>query len=526
MRITRSALERLYLVGLELKRRIPWVPQEGPQTMAFESEADIIGFGGAAGGGKTDLACGKALRCHRRAAVFRRVGTEMQGIEDRFEELIGSKDGFNGQKRVWRRVRPDGVKQQIEFGSLPNLGDERGWQGRPHDLKVFDEAANFLEAQVRFLLGWLRTTHKGQRCQALLTFNPPTSAEGRWIIDFFAPWLDPKHPNPAKPGELRWFATLKGKDIEVPDARRFIFNDDGTRNYDFDPKDFRRERQVLVIRPKSRTFIPSKVTDNRFLMDTEYVSQLQALPEPLRSQMLNGDFMAGVQDDIWQVIPTAWVDAAMARWEEQRLAFNGVKPPMDSLGVDVARGGGDETTLAPRYGNWYDELDAHPGKETPDGHAVAGLVVARLRDRAVIHIDVIGVGASPYDILNVGHQTVGVNVAEKSLSTDRSGKLRFANLRSQLWWDMREALDPDNNQGVALPPDKRLRADLTAPRWELRGPIIKVEGRDEIIDRIGRSPDRASALILAQIDTPKVANLPGAHNRTKRGEYDPYSNMR
>ena len=30
-----------------------------------------------------------------------------------------------------------------------------------------------------------------------LTFNPPTTAEGRWVIDFFAPWIKKGYPNPA-----------------------------------------------------------------------------------------------------------------------------------------------------------------------------------------------------------------------------------------------------------------------------------------------------------------------------------------
>jgi hypothetical protein len=86
---------------------------------------------------------------------------------------------------------------------------------------------------VRFLLGWLRTTTPGLHCQALLTFNPPTTSEGRWVIEFFAPWLDPKHPNPRSPGELRWFATIAGKDLEVPDNARIRARKDA-RIYDFD----------------------------------------------------------------------------------------------------------------------------------------------------------------------------------------------------------------------------------------------------------------------------------------------------
>jgi len=37
---------------------------------------------------------------------------------------------------------------------------------------------------------------------------------------------------------------------------------------------------------------------------------------------------------------------------------------------------------------------------------------------------------------------------------------------------------------------------------------IKVESREDIIDRVGRSPDRATAVVLANIDTPKVADRP------------------
>ncbi len=502
----RARLERALLLARELKRRNKWRPLPGPQTMAYTSTADIIGFGGAAGGGKTDLACGKALTRHRKVGIFRVNSTEMTGVLDRLVELMGSRDGFNSKDGIWRVTRADGVPLQIELGSFPNPGDERKYQGRPHDLLVFDEAANMREGQVRFLLGWLRTTIPDQVCQALMTFNPPTSAEGRWIIAFFAPWLDPKHPNPASPGELRWFATIDGEDKEVADGKPFMHND---------------ER----IQPLSRTFIPSRVTDNPHLMGTGYMAVLQALPEPLRSQMLNGDFQAGLEDDPWQVVPTAWVETAMARWRQpDKLA------PMDSLGCDVARGGRDNTIIARRHGMWFDKPLSYTGTQTPDGPTVAGLVIAATRDHAPVHIDVIGVGSSPYDfLLEARQQVVGVNVAEKSFITDRSGKLSFANLRSQLWWQMREALDPNNNTGVALPSDPRLLADLCASTWSLRGSLIMVEGREDITKRIGRSPDWASAYILALMDTPKLEVVQaawGGSRSDRRLGHDPYAQTR
>lgn len=494
---------RPYLTPAELRevealvRGEIWTPLLGPQTMAYESEADVIGYGGAAGGGKTDLALGKALNQHRRIAVFRTNGTEHEAFIDRLEEVLGDRTGFNGQKGIWRNAGPRNV--QIELGSFPSLGEERKYRGRPHDLKIFDEAGEMLESQVRFLMTWLRTTIKGQRCQVLLCFNPPATAEGRWLIDFFAPWLDPKHANPAKPGELRWFAMIDGVEKEVLNG---------------DVIDHNGER----IKPQSRTFVPAKVTDNPYLMETGYMTQLQSLPEPLRSQMLNGDFQAGMSDDAFQVCPTAWVDAAMARW---------VKPvqlkPMLSLGVDVARGGQDNTIIARRHEDmWFDQPLAYTGSQTPDGPTASGLVIAATRDKAPQHVDVIGVGSSVYDFLMAANQQViGVNMSEAATGFDKSGRLRFKNMRSMMVWRMREALDPANNTGISLPPNKMLKRDLTAFTWKPQGPIIYVESRDEVIKRIGTSPDYGTAYCLALFDTPKYDEVFGRHKESGR-EYNPY----
>jgi hypothetical protein len=509
------------LVAADVSEK-PWRPLPGPQTLAYESKADVIGFGGAAGGGKTDLAVGLAITEHHRAQVFRREGPQLVGIIDRLAEIVGGRALITGKPTVY-----DDGERKIEFNSVPNLGDETKYQGRPKDLLVIDEAANFLEAQVRFLKGWVRTTRPGQRTRTLLTFNPPTNAEGRWVVDYFAPWLDKRHAlYPTTPGALRYVYTDPdtGKDVWVAgdDGREFVLLD-GQRVYDFDPLDYRPEE---IIQPESRTFIPSRITDNPFLVSTGYMAQLQALPEPLRSQMLLGDFEAGMEDDPWQVIPTAWVEAAMARWTERS-----PKGEMMALGVDVARGGRDNTVLAPRHktetgGKWFDRLQLEPGKETPNGNAVAGLVIGSRRDDAPVLLDVIGVGAAPYDVLNNAGQDVhGINVSEKATAKDKSGRLSFFNLRSQLWWQMREELDPNNDKGIALPPEPELAKELCAPRWELSGYTIKVESREDIVERVGRSPDRATAVILANIDMPKVRALRAAGGHDSMDTYDPLANL-
>ena len=463
----------------ELDRSVCWVPQPGPQLDAFTSPADQLLYGGAAGGGKTFLAILLAMTRHRRTLFIRREAIQLQGVIDELTQMLGSRDGFNGQERIWRLPGA----RQIQFGGVPNPGDETKFQGNPRDLLVLDEAANLLEAQARFLLGWIRSADPKQRCRALLCTNPPTSGEGEWVIRWFAPWLDPHFARPARPGELRWVAMLDGAEVWV----------DG-------PEPITHKGET--IRPTSRTFIPSRVQNNRYLMATGYERMLQALPEPLRSQMLRGDFAAGRQDDEWQVIPSSWVKAAMDRWQPADCL-----PPPSSVGVDPSRGG-DETTIAVRRGWRFDELVTV--KPDASGIVTGGAAAKRVLDVAgefaPIHVDVIGIGASTVDHLEpyVGRRVIGVNGAGESLEKDLSGNLRFANKRAEVWWRFREALSPERAARVALPRDQRLLADLCAPRYRLTARGLMVEDKVEIKKRLGRSPDRGDAVVLAAMRTPIV----------------------
>lgn len=436
----------------------------------------------------TDLACGLALTRHKRSIIYRREGTQLSGILQRFEELVSPRKGPAATARAWK---PEGTDKIIEYGGVNNLGDEKKYQGKPHDLKVFDEVTEFLEAQVRFLCGWLRSEDPNIHSQILMTFNPPTTAEGRWVLDYFAPWLKKDHPNPAKPGELRWFTTdpKKKKDIECDGPEPVVIDGE-------------------LVKPVSRTFIPAKVEDNPYYMDSGYKAILQALPEPLRSQMLKGDFMAGIEDDPFQIIPTKWVELAVVRWHDKMNKADFKLGAMDSMGVDVARGGIDKTIISTRYGSFFPKLVKKEGAQTPNGPSVASEVILVRRDGSPVHIDVIGWGASAYDFLVDNNiQTIPVNSSESSYGISREGDLPFFNLRAELWWKMREALDPINGDDVCLPPDPELMSELCAAKWEYRKGGIKVESKEEIKKRIGRSTDNADAVIMCNIDTMKDRDL-------------------
>lgn len=563
-----------------------WVPFEGPQSIALDCIADELFYGGAAGGGKTDLLLGAGLTRHWRTIIFRREYAELKGIRERSEELFAEIGKFNGQLELWRILEGEFKGARIEFGACQYEGDEQKFQGRPHDLKGFDEITQFSEKQYRFLGTWNRTTRQRQRVRIIATGNPPVDAQGQWVIKYWGPWLDPRHPNPAKQGELRWYIVgPDGEDMEV----------DGP-----DPVEITYEGgETDLVYPKSRTFIRARVEDNPRLMETGYRRTLQGLPEPLRSRMLRGDFGVGQEDHEWQVIPTDWVLAAQARWAstfeaflekqekarlekiheeidkeekpeeaseiaedlasasnqrlppplfsrpasedlprrkggedipipESLLGFSGTDtyaitqhniakklPPApktnqelqirlataereSAVGVDVSRGGKDETIIVDRLENWFANLLAVPGRQTKDGNQIIQLLIDHGFAKRRIQIDVTGVGTAPVDIGKMMQMDIiPMIMSEKSIAKDRSGKLGFANSRAEWWWKFREALDPDLGEDLALPPDPGLLADLTAPLWSLTPRGILVEPKEHVKARLGRSPDKGDAVVIA-----------------------------
>jgi hypothetical protein len=390
-------------------------------------------------------------------------------IEDSRQILTRPTDRYNDSLHIWRTA--DG--RMIEFGAVQHEDDKKKHQGQARDLFVFDEATEFPESVIRFLIGWNRTTTPGQKCRVLLTFNPPMDDAGDWVTRFFGPWLDDTHPNPAKDGEIRWYAMVDGQEKET-----------GSEPFECNGE---------MITPKSRTFFHASLRDNPILAQTGYGATIDAMPEPLRS-LLKGNFDAARILDPWQVIPGDWVRQAQKRWRERG------RPDVrcSCLGVDVARGGTAKTVLAKRYANWVAPLKKYPGKSTPDGPSVAALVMAETEDGALVQIDALGVGTSPYDILREnGVKVKAVIASEKSTQTDRTKKLKFRNLRAEMWWKFREALDPTNGDDIALPDDPEMLADLCAPKWSLSTSGILIESKDDIFERIGRSTDCGDAVVMA-----------------------------
>jgi hypothetical protein len=447
-----------------------FVPNPGAQTMAYLSEADILLYGGAAGGGKSALMVGLAANEHRRSIILRRESVEVDGIEAFAKEVMPDA-GFNGTDLEF-----SWSDRSLKLGGCKDADSWRKYAGRARDFMGFDEAGEFLEEQVASLIAWNRSPDVSQRCRVVLGSNPPRGADGLWLGEWFAPWLDPLHPNPAAPGDLRWAIRVKGE-------LRWV---DGPEPVTVDGEEYR---------PLSYTFIPAKLADNPYNDTPEYRARLQSLPEPLRSQLLHGDFRAGREDDEWQVIPSEHIRAAQERWREPGRAA------MLSLGVDVAQGGPDRTVLAPLHvGNIIGRLIDRRGIDTKDGPTVASLILKERRDGALIAIDTTGGwGGSARDHLKTNNDIAAVAVVfgAASHARDKATGMDFGNLRAEMYWDLRTALEPSSGENLALPPGEDVLAHLAASQWFTRNGKIWIESKDDIRKRLGVSPDKADAIVMA-----------------------------
>lgn len=523
-----AAQKRVINEAAKIEDNLAFIPSPGPQEAARRCKADILLFGGEGGGGKTSLGVGLALIDHSRSLLMRRVSTELRGLTEEAIRFNGTNDGFNGSYPQKMRAK-DG--RMLDFGSALYAGDELAWRGIPHDYLYIDEAGEWLGSQVRNLIGWVRSSKEGQRTRIVLGTNPPTSQDGEWMVKMFAPWLDITHPNPAKQGELRWFIMDDENDIEVAGPGKY--NREGVPIADVEvplpvalgelPKmrkiesedDFYRQFGYKPMSPMSRTFIRSRLQNNPFLRNTDYGAKLDMMPEPLRSAVRDGNFMIARRDDLFQVIPTEWIRAAQARW----LPTPPVAVPMCAMGVDIAQGGEDFTTISMRYDGWFAPIIKTPGSATPTGNEVAGLVVTHRRDEATIILDMGGgYGGSTYMRLcdnGMTESIVSYKGSEGTMKRTVDGKLKFTNTRIAAYWKLREALDPAQPGGsiVSLPPDNELVSDLTSMRFK-QGPSGIMPDKEsstkvEVTKRLGRSPDKGDAVVMCWWGGKTIANIEG-----------------
>lgn len=212
------------------------------------------------------------------------------------------------------------------------------------------------------------------------------------------------------------------------------------------------------------------------------------------------------------LIKWEWCVAAAERWKDQSFRVGTA-----ALGVDVANSeDGDKGAIARWDGACCTEVEDFT---CPDANELGTRVVNEMNDRGIdqrqVGIDSVGVGAGTVnEAKRLGKKVRQISSATKAiprLDTDlmwaetndpdapsgfeqRGPRVveveRFDNLRSQVWWWMRE----DLRKGTcALPYDEELFQDLTTPSVRYDKGVIRVESKDEMLKRLRRSPNKGDA---------------------------------
>jgi len=252
-------------------------PQAGPQEAFLASPADIAIMGGAAGCGKSYGILMEPLR-HKDngkfgSVCFRRESPQITaegGLWDTSFNVYGDlAEPLQSPQLHW--TFPSGA--QVTFSHLQYDKTVKNWDGSQIALLMFDELQHFSAYQFFYMLSRNRSI-SGVKPYVRASCNPDPDS---FLLDFLSWWIDPEtgYPIPERSGVLRWMIR----------SNNVIYWGDS-----FDEMKVRFPDGY----PKSVTFIPGHVTDNKILlaMDPGYVANLNAMVEYERQRLFEGNWFA------------------------------------------------------------------------------------------------------------------------------------------------------------------------------------------------------------------------------------------
>jgi hypothetical protein len=165
-----------------------------------------------------------------------------------------------------------------------------------------------------------------------------------------------------------------------------------------------------------------------------------------------------------------------------------------AMGVDAANSEyGDKAAIALGRGEYLVSVSDF---QCPDSNQLGKIEVYNLMEEKgitpeYVGIDGVGIGAGTVNALKeLGLQIVNIKGSESPVQFGSAEE--FNNLRSQMWWQMREDLRLGQ---IGIVNDSALIADLIAPKWFVRNGNIIVESKEEIKKRLGRSPNKGDAAV-------------------------------
>lgn len=275
------------------------------QLQALTSLADILFYGGGAGGGKTYALLMEAMRNVQvkdyQGVIFRRTHPmiiQEGGLWEKSCEIYPHVGARPLNRDRW--IFPSGAT--VRFAHMQHEKDRLGWQGSQIPFISFDEVTEFSESMFWFMLSRNRSTC-GVRPYVRATCNPDSES---WVAKFIAWWIDQESgfPIPKRVGKLRWVCRIDDR-IEWGHSWEQLYKRFPDQllppNTPWDHVDKVRQR------PLSVTFIPSLLDDNVALesKDPAYRSKLAMLPLVERSRLLSGN---------WKIRPAAGLKFPRDKW--------------------------------------------------------------------------------------------------------------------------------------------------------------------------------------------------------------------
>lgn len=217
-----------------------------------------------------------------------------------------------------------------------------------------------------------------------------------------------------------------------------------------------------------------------------------------------GDFPQGASK---AVIPLYMAEQAKNAWSEYAI-FEELHGPQGQLqlGVDVGRER-DRTVISGVRG-WYAYPQHVVNKEVKRGADVAHEIIVQARslapgEKVRVAVDCGGIGASVIDALFFRNDPM-LEVYQTNFGAGSHFPNEYKTMRDQIWYTLRDWLQG----GGVIPCDDLLIQEILAPEVDDKSMYgcFKIEGKDKIKFRIGRSPDRGDALCLA-VHRPREAEL-------------------
>ncbi len=243
-------------------------------------------------------------------------------------------------------------------------------------------------------------------------------------------------------------------------------------------------KDEFILKPtQTRQFVQALPSDNPYLPES-YINTLKNAfghRQQLLEAYLYGSW--NLSDDVDQIIKAIWIE-----WARNISTGKFKSKKRRYLTCDVARFGDDETVIY--YMEDTDIVeDLIYGQKDTMYTANRLSVMSRNHNECPIIVDESNMGGGVVDrLVELGHYVIAANSASASTQQEK-----YYNKRAEIYDNAGRMFAEKDVELHHV--DPVLETQLCTPKYKFRNSKILVEPKEDIKDRLGRSPDRADAYV-------------------------------